>query len=505
VDTRYGVNYAEAQPASTIAGFTLVNQTCGGVLYCGGMALTMVGSKVSSSVGLPGYVGVLAGACMANQTTTWLPGYPAPDCLPRFLHGTGTGYDPATSGQVSIIDSTFTAVPDTTRPSAAFLTDSCTMYLRNVYTRGFANITRFERSGTTLPSADSGIAWSHVTEYVHGDTPPPHYLNKKAYQLHFPVYKDGQRWPDGKSFLRRPITAAALPPADLQDRHTWGPPGSFPSFETAGAINVKDRGVFGDGLTDDTAALQSILDGANGGTVVLPRGIYRLSATLRVPSGVALVGIAHHIVVLAPVDGGFAAARATNTTQPLLLTEPPSSAGRDRDLAVGRGPLHTVVAFVSTISWQSTPEIFAVDWQAVAPTGTANVYRQGSAWIKNGPCSFGVASPSAQCQWYNGRRLNAAMMRVSGDGRFYVLHAEDGGYWKNNSCPDYRHILITGRSAGRRAIYHANWEHAISDANAEVRTLVTPSTFLIQPSSHSPVCVWSGRRCAMQTKWRSTR
>jgi hypothetical protein len=30
-------------------------------------------------------------------------------------------------------------------------------------------------------------------------------------------------------------------------------------------------------------------------------------------------------------------------------------------------------------------------------------------------------------------------------------------------------MLVTGTNAGRRAFYHANWEHSISDSNAEVR------------------------------------
>jgi hypothetical protein len=95
---RYGVNYAEAQPVSTIAGFTLVNQTCAGVLYCGGMAATIVGTSIISHVGLNGYVAVLAGACTANETTPWLPGHPSAACVPRMLHS--TEYDESVSGQV---------------------------------------------------------------------------------------------------------------------------------------------------------------------------------------------------------------------------------------------------------------------------------------------------------------------------------------------------------------------------------------------------------------------
>ena len=119
-----------------------------------------------------------------------------------------------------------------------------------------------------------------------------------------------------------------------------------------------------------------------------------------VPAGKALVGVAHHLVVIAPVDGGFPSARAAGTTQPLLLVAAAkadlASDGTERDHAQravdnatqlhGLPPpppssssssvLNTVVAWVSVVTWDSTPEISGIDWQNVAPAGAANVYRQ---------------------------------------------------------------------------------------------------------------------------------
>lgn len=34
---------------------------------------------------------------------------------------------------------------------------------------------------------------------------------------------------------------------------------------------------------------------------------------------------------------------------------------------------------------------------------------------------------------------------------------------------DYRHLLVLGHTVSTRRFYHLNTEHAISDANAEVR------------------------------------
>jgi len=54
----------------------------------------------------------------------------------------------------------------------------------------------------------------------------------------------------------------------------------------------KPAGVMGDGIADDTAAIQAALDatGKTGGEVFLPSGVYRVAGSLRVPTGVTLRG-----------------------------------------------------------------------------------------------------------------------------------------------------------------------------------------------------------------------
>lgn len=48
------------------------------------------------------------------------------------------------------------------------------------------------------------------------------------------------------------------------------------------AISVKDYGATGNGSTDDTAAIQAAIDANPGGTIVFPRGIYRVSSTITI-------------------------------------------------------------------------------------------------------------------------------------------------------------------------------------------------------------------------------
>ena len=64
-----------------------------------------------------------------------------------------------------------------------------------------------------------------------------------------------------------------------------------PANEERELIMAGDHGAKGDGLTDDTAAIQAALAAAgNRGTVFFPAGTYRVSTTLIVPPGVTLRG-----------------------------------------------------------------------------------------------------------------------------------------------------------------------------------------------------------------------
>jgi len=55
-------------------------------------------------------------------------------------------------------------------------------------------------------------------------------------------------------------------------------------------INVKDFGATGDGITDDTLAIQNAISSSVGGTVFLPRGTYTISNPIMLHRGVRLLG-----------------------------------------------------------------------------------------------------------------------------------------------------------------------------------------------------------------------
>jgi len=73
-------------------------------------------------------------------------------------------------------------------------------------------------------------------------------------------------------------------------------------------INVKDYGATGDGITDDTVAVQAAIDAApNGGGIVFPRGIYKVSQLKIKAHGVTLSGDARRGVRISRLAGSGSA------------------------------------------------------------------------------------------------------------------------------------------------------------------------------------------------------
>lgn len=79
-------------------------------------------------------------------------------------------------------------------------------------------------------------------------------------------------------------------------------------------LNVKNYGVTGNGVTDDTAALQAIINSFPnpGGEMELPEGQYGISSSLVIPTNVRIVMIGHGRTDTQFIRlGGFAGATFT--------------------------------------------------------------------------------------------------------------------------------------------------------------------------------------------------
>lgn len=74
------------------------------------------------------------------------------------------------------------------------------------------------------------------------------------------------------------------------------------------SVNIKDFGAIGDGVTDDTAAIQAALDSiTDGGTVLIPAGIYKISYSLLVGSNTTLVGQGRKSIIKAELSNTLCA------------------------------------------------------------------------------------------------------------------------------------------------------------------------------------------------------
>ncbi len=118
----------------------------------------------------------------------------------------------------------------------------------------------------------------------------------------------GQAWLSGT--FARALTAAAGPGAGTVTAHLLGGrPGS-----AIDVYNVRDYGATGDGVTDDIVAIQAAITAATsagGGTILLPEGHYKTSATLNLGNGVILRGEGRESSEIEPNAETFAAITIT--------------------------------------------------------------------------------------------------------------------------------------------------------------------------------------------------
>lgn len=253
---RIGLDLADTQPAATITAMTLIDQTEHAIVYSGRQALAAVGVRIRKQEGV-----AIAGPANAMR---------------------------AHNGQICLEDAEiiFTDKPGVVIESGESL------YLKNVYARNAATLVQSGRY-PLVPGEPDG--WTHLAEYGRAVDPRP----AKGYRYRAAMLMDGRR----VAQLQEGPTARQLPPQDLFARHL---PGTVPAWSHPDAADaVRDYGARGDGVADDTAALQRAVN--ENEIVFLPKGYYRITKTLRLKPDTKLIGVARHLsIIMASARGDFA-------------------------------------------------------------------------------------------------------------------------------------------------------------------------------------------------------
>ena len=194
------------------------------------------------------------------------------------------------------------------------------------------------------------------------------------------------------------------------------------------------------------AALQGCLD--THVHVFLPRGLFRVSATLALPPGGSLVGFANGVSYIAAAStGGFANASAAEPV-PLLRTDDGADAP-------------TVLAFVGVVTWQHLPQVTTLDWRS---------RNASSVWRVN------FESRDCECLWLSAYQalsppiipcalpanLTAAKSTFRGLGRVYGFVNDDTGSILSTGAA-YRSMLVAdtagiGAPDARLSFYSLNLE-----------------------------------------------
>ncbi|QNN22432.1 hypothetical protein HED60_09150 [Planctomycetales bacterium ZRK34] len=407
---RIGVDVRETQPAATLTGLTLIDQTGPAVLASGRQATTLVGCRI------------------VRRSPK-----PAIESLAR--------YYPHHS-QMCLVD---TSIQYTEPYDGPAVEAGASITMHNVYIAGASQVI----TGTQRPTNRDGskhqrftIAaetgeWTHVRSLALRIDPlitsPRSQQPGLAYKM--PIYIDGQRR-DARTLVDQ--TAIAEPPADLVSRHVW--PDDFPRPGDPRTVNVKHAPYHagGEGKTDDTAAIQRAIDEHD--IVFLPRGIYRITRPLTLRANTKLIGAARCFTWLVPTPGGA----FDDAAHPTAVIK-----------TVNDADAQTALAFIGIKLDPACRGACFIDWRA----GRRSILR---AVNLTAPIPWHLkGSDEVEAPNYN---WPTTVITGHGGGRWYNFHNEAWHF----QGPAYRHLLIDGTSQSLR-LYQCNPEHSRGDSNMTIR------------------------------------
>jgi len=421
---RIGMDMRQTQPAPTLTGCTLIGQAETALICSSRQTLCAVGLRVETEM-------------------------PGPAIVTEKLWG-------AHHGQLCLVDSQI--IMRNSGENTAIEAGS-SLYLNNVYVRGAETLIRQPEKA---PLRTDELGWVHIEEYAGGvaETFRNRKYGNQTFVYPAPIFVDGKR-------LKAPFLADAetgrTPPIDLQSRHLWDK--QFPDWESPTAVNVKDDpyNAAGDGVTDDSAAIQRAIDEHE--IVFLPKGHYTVGKTIRLHPRTKLIGTHRCYSWLVPGDGEGGDFTDPAHPQPVVRTANDALA-------------ETMMAFLGIRTLRESSAAYCLHWRA----GRRSIFRDTNIVysfraLPQGPAQYLDASRAK-------RLYNHPIVRIDGygGGRWYNFHQESyRGHGR-----DYRHLLIDG-TAEPLHMYQCNPEHARSDANLEIRRSKYVSLYGIKGEYNQPI------------------
>ena len=247
-------------------------------------------------------------------------------------------------------------------------------------------------------------------------------------------------------------------PADLQSRHLWTR--DFPSWESPGAVNVKlpPYSAKGDGVADDTAAIQRAIDASE--VVFIPKGYFKVSKPLLLRSRTRLIGVSKTLSNIISSSTASAFSDPSNPSPVVQTVDDPEAS--------------TILAFLQIRAPVDAPGAYALNWRA----GRNSVFRNVNV---NRLSAYGFAfAPGKPMPRNSSHPL--VLISANGGGKWYDFNQTDANYM----APSYRHVLVRDTSQ-QLSFYQFNAEHALGEANAEVRNARNVRFFGVKGESNYPV------------------
>lgn len=422
---QYGVYFDATLPAPPITGSYFVNQSVS--------AIRSAATGNRQCLVLCG-VGIDA---LAGTTAIDLSGSADTDA---------TTFNPQ-RGQVALIDCyiDFASV----NVGNVLLKCNRSVYMQNVYVRNCAELVDHVSAPNDISSPNSS-GWVHIRQLVIPYDPPTFAyggfnttLSGAGRQTVSPANYpyDAANWINdvrSTTNIETYGTEGVSPPTDLVTR--WRIPDNFPTWENATIDVAVDYSTTPDGLTDNSAAIDSALAAATAGdTIFFRKGYWRHDDVIDFPAGVNVCGTAkkatHFLLPQSP--GASVPFGANDTARPILRTATSDSSNW--------AFFNVWPCFDGVTAADYSAKQYAVNWRCSGKTFCIRT-RRDSYW------GFGS---------YPGTADNSMIEPLwqftdnAGDSIHYHLNEGQG----DNAADPYCHFYANGVTGGTLNFVQLNGEH----------------------------------------------